>query len=53
MDATPAPARDLPRARHNLHQVAWSAVPESESATLGYFMNDYVDHLQHHLRQIG
>lgn len=53
MDATPSSVRDTPRARHNLHQVAWSAVPESETATLGYFMNDYVDHLEHHLRQIG
>ena len=53
MDSTPASVRDLPRARHNLHQLAWRAVPESESATLGYFMNDYVDHLEHHLRQIG
>jgi len=53
MDSTPASVRDLPRTRHNLHQVAWSVVPESEPATLGYFMNDYVDHLEHHLRQIG
>jgi len=53
MDSTPASVRDTPRSRHNLHQVAWSAVPESESATLGYFMNDYVDHLEHHLRQIA
>lgn len=52
MDATPSSVRDTPRSRHNLHQVAWSAVPESEPATLGYFMNDYVDHLEHHLRQI-
>jgi hypothetical protein len=53
MDSTPATVRDAPRSKHNLHQVAWSAVPESEPATLGYFMNDYVDHLEHHLRQIG
>jgi hypothetical protein len=53
MDATPASVRGTPRTRHNLHQVAWSAVPESEPATLGYFMNDYVDHLEHHLRQIA
>ena len=52
MDATPASVSDLPRARHNLHQVAWSAVPQSEPATLGYFMSDYVDHLEHHLGQI-
>ncbi|HEX3578799.1 MAG TPA: DinB family protein [Thermoanaerobaculia bacterium] len=53
MDETPAAVRDVPRARHNLHQLAWSAVPESEPATLGYFMSDYVDHLEHHLGQIS
>lgn len=53
INATPSSVRDAPRARHNLHQVAWSSVPESEPATLGYFMNDYVDHLEHHLQQIG
>jgi len=53
MDATPTSVRDVPRRRHNLHQVAWSAVAESESATLGLFMSDYVDHLEHHLRQIA
>jgi len=53
MDSTPSSLRDVPRSRHNLHQVAWSAVPEDKPATLGYFMNDYVDHLEHHLRQIG
>lgn len=52
MEATPASVRDMPRARHNLHQLAWSAVPEDQPATLGYFMSDYVDHLQHHLGQI-
>jgi hypothetical protein len=53
MDSTPASVRDTPRSRHNLHQVAFTAVPETEPATLGYFMSDYVDHLEHHLRQIG
>ncbi|HXH90659.1 MAG TPA: DinB family protein [Thermoanaerobaculia bacterium] len=52
MEATPADVRDVPRARHNLHQLAWRAVPENESATLEYFMSDYVDHLKHHLGQI-
>jgi len=52
MEATPDDARDTPRARHNLHQLAWRAVPEDQPATLGYFMSDYVDHLEHHLAQI-
>jgi hypothetical protein len=53
MDATPSSVRDLPRTKHNLHQLAWRSVPEDQPATLGYFMSDYVDHLAHHLRQIG
>jgi hypothetical protein len=53
MDSTPASVRDLPRQRHNLHQLAWRAVPEDQPATLGYFMSDYVDHLEHHLWQVG
>jgi hypothetical protein len=27
-------------------------MPETEPATLGYFMHDYVGHMHHHLRQI-
>ena len=53
MDSTPASVRDAPRTRHNLHQLAWRSVPEDQPATLGYFMNDYIDHLENHLRQIG
>ena len=52
MSATPAGDRDRPRARHNLDQRAFRAVPTTEPASLGYFMSDYVDHLEHHLRQI-
>jgi hypothetical protein len=53
MDSTPSSVRDLPRHRHNLHRLAWRTVPEDRAATLGYFMSDYVDHLEHHLGQIG
>jgi hypothetical protein len=52
MDSTPATVRDTPRTRHNLHQLAWRSVPEDQPATLGYFMSDYVDHLEHHIAQI-
>ena len=40
------------RNKHNLHQIAWKPVAESEPVTLEYFMRDYVAHLKHHLRQI-
>ena len=52
IEATPADVRLKPRARHNLHELAWKAVPQSEPATLEYFMRDYVDHLRHHIAQI-
>lgn len=49
------PDAQASRARHphNLHQIAWTTVPESEPVTLGYFMRDYVGHLENHLRQLG
>ena len=52
IEATPAPVRQKPRARHNLHELAWKAVPQDQPATLEYFMRDYVDHLRHHIAQI-
>jgi len=52
MSAIPAEVRTKSRTRHNLHQLAWRTVPESEPVTLEYFMRDYVGHLQHHLDQI-
>ena len=52
MEATPVSVRDAPRRRHNLHELAFRAVAEDQPATLGYFMSDYVDHLEHHLGQI-
>lgn len=52
MTAIPESARTRARARHNLDEIAWRAVPAAEPATLDYFMTDYVDHLEHHLSQI-
>jgi hypothetical protein len=52
MAATPAPDRDRIRRVHNLHLRAYRAVAEDQPVTLGYFMNDYVDHLEHHLAQV-
>src|SRR5687767_1245330 len=52
MTSIPEDARTRLRMRHNLHEVAWRPVPPTEPATLDYFMNDYVDHLEHHLAQI-
>ena len=52
MAAIPNDVRSRPRKRHNLHEIATRGVPPTEPATLDYFMNDYVDHLENHLRQV-
>jgi hypothetical protein len=52
MAATPGRDRDRVRNVHNLHLRAFRPVPADRPVTLGYFMNDYVEHLAHHLEQI-
>jgi hypothetical protein len=52
IEGVPAPVRERPRARHNLHELAWKPVPQDRPATLEYFMRDYVELLKHHLAQI-
>lgn len=48
----PEKVLDQPHANHNLHEIAWKPVPKEEPATLAYFIEDYIGHLQHHLKQI-
>ncbi|MFL5480650.1 MAG: DinB family protein [Gemmatimonadaceae bacterium] len=52
MENSPESVRKSPRSKHNLDKLAWQPVPADKPATLDYFMNDYVDHLKHHLTQI-
>jgi hypothetical protein len=52
MAAIPAERRLRVEQRHNFHQIGFRTVPESQPTTLEYFMNDYVDHLEHHLAQV-
>ena len=52
MAATPSVDRERVRHRHNLDQRAFRPVPADRGVTLGYFMNDYVEHLEHHLAQV-
>ena len=52
MAATPAADRDRVRRTHNLHLRAYRPVAADRAVTLDYFMCDYVDHLEHHLRQV-
>lgn len=42
----------LERSLHNLDEIAWQSIPKSEPATLAYFIDDYIGHMQHHLNKI-
>ena len=52
MAAVPEDARRRVRATHNLDEIATHAPTDPGQVTLDYFMLDYVDHLELHLRQI-
>ena len=52
MELTPADRRLSPRARHNIQEIGFAA-PIEATATLDGIMLDYVEHLLHHLRQLG
>jgi uncharacterized damage-inducible protein DinB len=52
MAASPATIRQAPHQTHNFDHIAYRPVPAGQPATLEYFMDDYVRHLEHHLRQI-
>jgi hypothetical protein len=52
MTAVPIEVRTRQQRRHNLHEIAMRPVPAEEPATLDYLMSDYVEHVQHHLKQI-
>jgi hypothetical protein len=52
MATIPESIRTRPCHKHNLDVRAFRPIPASEPATLNYFMEDYVHHLEHHLQQI-
>ena len=52
VDLIPREILEAPRSQHNLDVIAWRTVPREKSATLAYFIADYIDHLEHHLTQI-
>lgn len=47
----PSALLNQPRPAHNLDELAWRPIPRTEPATLGYLVDDYVGHLEHHLAQ--
>ncbi len=51
MESIPDEVKFKEYTKHNLHEIAWQKIPEGEATTLDYFMNDYVEHLKHHLSQ--
>jgi uncharacterized damage-inducible protein DinB len=53
MASVPQTVRTRRHVRHNFHLVAFQPVDEHTPASLDYFMDDYVAHLHHHLRQIS
>ena len=42
----------MKRERHNLYEVAWKTVNANQPTSLGYFLMDYIGHLEHHLAQV-
>jgi hypothetical protein len=52
MEHTPAGERTREYIKHNFDQVAFRPMPVGAPATLDWFMEDYVEHLKHHLRQV-
>jgi hypothetical protein len=52
MAAIPQHARERVRGKHNLDEIATYPPAHPAEATLEYFMLDYVDHLERHMRQI-
>ncbi len=40
------------RKNHNLDKIAWKPVDSSSPTTLWYFIQDYMRHLEHHLKQV-
>ncbi len=48
------PERELvnPRQTYTLDQIAWEIKPKEEPVSLGYLVDDYIDHMENHLRQI-
>jgi len=52
MTAVPDDVRRKVHQRHNLDEIATRAPVTTSEQTLDYFMEDYVDHLELHLRQI-
>ncbi|MEQ9425083.1 MAG: DinB family protein [Cyclobacteriaceae bacterium] len=52
IDLIPEEIRSKEHTEHNLHKIAFIHVLEGEPTTLQYLIDDYVVHLEHHLKQM-
>jgi DinB family protein len=52
MEHVPDAIRLREASRHNFDQVGFRPLPPGQPATLDFLMEDYVRHLEHHLRQV-
>ena len=52
MEGMPASDRTKEYIKHNFDQVAFRPLPAGRPATLDWFMEDYVEHMKHHLKQV-
>lgn len=52
MAAIPTARRERLFTKHNLHEIGFRIVSVNSPVTLDFLMEDYVLHLQHHLKQI-
>ncbi len=52
IDLIPSDLLEKKHQTHNMHMVAWKTIPENEPVTLHYFIDDYINHMEHHLNQI-
>ena len=52
MENTPEEKLNREVHEHNLDKIAMITVPADQPTSLGYFMKDYIYHIEHHFRQI-
>jgi len=52
IDSIPEEIAEEPRDVHNLDEICYQETPADEPVSLEYLIEDYYDHMQHHLEQI-
>lgn len=52
IDKIPTELKNKKHLKHNLDKIAWKTIPADQTATLDYFIKDYIGHLENHITQI-